>query len=221
MLSPEKASALIDTYSRDYTEPLAQTTVRWWGFYGGSKESNLIYNRQEYKNKTLPQIQTFFRERGKYTIEDMRNYLGLSNSMQTITLKTTGSGKIQINSITPDCSGSWSGEYIGDCPVTLTAIPDSGAEFTGWSGGITGSDKTVTVTLSEAMTITANFGEKSIVRGDVNDDGVFGSADLVLMQRWLLGAPDAKLADREAGDLDGDGRLDTFDLVAMRKEILK
>lgn len=221
VLSPEKANAMIETYSRDYTEPLAQTTVRWWGFYGGSKESNLSYNRQEYKNKTLPQIQTFFRERGKYTIEDMRNYLGLSNSMQTITLKTEGNGKIKINSITPDCSNGWSGEYCADLPVTLTAIPNSGAEFTGWSGGITGSDKTVTVTLREAMTITANFGEKKLVRGDVNGDGLFSSADLVSLQKWLLGTRGEKLADWEAGDLCRDGRLDTFDLIAMRKEILK
>ena len=55
----------------------------------------------------------------------------------------------------------------------------------------------------------------------VNSDGVLSAADLVLMQKWLLGVPDAKLADWEAGDLCADGRLDTFDLTAMRKEILK
>ena len=71
------------------------------------------------------------------------------------------------------------------------------------------------------MTITASFGEKKLVRGDVNSDGVLSAADLVLMQKWLLGVHDAKLADWEAGDLCADGRLDTFDLTTMRKEILK
>ncbi|WP_298528251.1 hypothetical protein [uncultured Ruminococcus sp.] len=127
---------MIDVYSRDYTEAVAQTTTRWWGFFGGSKESNLSYNRGKYKSNTLPQIQTFFRERKKYTIEDMQQYLRLSSSMQKITLKTAGNGKIQINSIIPDTSGGWSGEYSADCPVTLTALPDDGAQFTGWSGDV-------------------------------------------------------------------------------------
>ncbi len=221
VLSPEKANATLEVYSREYTEPLAQTTVRWWGFYGGSKESNLIHNRQQYTSKTIPQIRTFFRERAKYTLEDMQDYLGLTKSMQTITLKSAGGGRIRINSITPDVSNGWSGEYPLDCPVTLTALPDNGAEFTGWSGSISSNEQTITVELSEAMTITANFTESKLVRGDVNSDGSFGAADLVTMQKWLLGDRSSELADWEAGDLDGDGRLDTFDLVAMRKEILK
>ncbi|MBR5164174.1 MAG: discoidin domain-containing protein [Ruminococcus sp.] len=65
------------------------------------------------------------------------------------------------------------------------------------------------------------IGGKSEVIGDVNADGTLSVADLVLMQKWLLGVPDAKLADWQAGDLCTDGRIDTFDLAAMRKEILK
>ncbi|MBR3668084.1 MAG: discoidin domain-containing protein [Ruminococcus sp.] len=65
------------------------------------------------------------------------------------------------------------------------------------------------------------IGGKSEVIGDVNADGTLSVADLVLMQKWLLGVPDAKLADWKAGDLCTDGRIDTFDLAAMRKEMLK
>ena len=219
VLSTKKVSAMIDTYSRDYTEMLANSTLRWWGFFGGSKESNLSYNREQYKNKTLPQIATFFRERPKYTLEDMRNYLGLSPDMQTITLKTSGSGKIRINSITPDTSNGWSGQYPPDCPVTLTAIPDKGASFTGWSGGITGNDRTVTVTLKEAVTVTASFGEKQEVRGDINSDGELNISDLVLLQNWLLGRNSSALNDWEAGDFNGNKKLDVFDLCLMRREL--
>ncbi|MBR4627274.1 MAG: CotH kinase family protein [Ruminococcus sp.] len=219
VLTPEKANAMAEIYSRDYTEPLANTTVRWWGFFGGSKESNLSYNRTQYRNTTLPQIQTFFRERKKYTIEDMQNYLGLLSSMNTITLKTSGTGKIRINSITPDSSGGWSGDYSADCPVTLTAIPDRGAQFVGWGGDISGSEKTVTVTLREAMTITASFGEKKLIRGDVNADGEFDIADVVLLQNWLLGRNNAELADWEAADLSNDRKLNVFDLCLMKREL--
>ncbi len=221
VLSSEKANALAEVYVKDYTESLAQTTVRWWGFYGGSKESNLSYNREQYLNKTIPQIKEFFRQRKKYTLEDMRDYLGLSQTMNTITLRTSGNGTIRINSITPDTSSGWSGEYSADCPVTLTAVPDKGAEFTGWSGDLSGNEQTVTVTLREAMNITASFGEKKPVRGDVNGDSLFTSADLVSLQKWLLGTRGEKLADWEAGDLVSDGRLDTFDLCLMRQELTK
>ena len=69
------------------------------------------------------------------------------------------------------------------------------------------------------IVIASNAGELT-VRGDVNADGEFNVADLVLLQKWLLAVPDTELADWQAGDLCTDGRLDTFDLVMMRKELL-
>ena len=38
----------------------------------------------------------------------------------------------------------------------------------------------------------------SYVTGDVNADGSFNVSDLVLLQRWLLVAPDAELANWQA-----------------------
>lgn len=61
---------------------------------------------------------------------------------------------------------------------------------------------------------------KSEVVGDVNADCTLSVADLVLMQKWLLGVPDAKLADWQASDLCTDGRIDTFDLCLMRKLLI-
>lgn len=58
------------------------------------------------------------------------------------------------------------------------------------------------------------------VKGDVNGDGSFGVADLVTMQKWLLGAPDTLLADWQAGDFCEDGRIDTFDLSVMRGKVI-
>ena len=61
----------------------------------------------------------------------------------------------------------------------------------------------------------------SAVRGDVNADGYFSAADLVLLNKWLLGAHDTQLPDWKAGDLCDDGRLDVFDLVLMRQELVR
>ena len=67
--------------------------------------------------------------------------------------------------------------------------------------------------------INDNLRGKSYVAGDVNADGSFNVSDLVLMQRWLLAAPDAELATWQAGDLCEDGRLDFYDLCLMRKRL--
>lgn len=54
------------------------------------------------------------------------------------------------------------------------------------------------------------------VIGDVNRDGVFSIADAVLLQKWLLSAPDTELADRKAADFNGDGIVNAADLSMMK-----
>jgi len=56
------------------------------------------------------------------------------------------------------------------------------------------------------------------VIGDVNADGSFNVADLVMMQKFLLGA--GELTDYAAGDLCEDEYIDVFDMIMMRKLIV-
>lgn len=56
--------------------------------------------------------------------------------------------------------------------------------------------------------------------GDVNGDGAFGTADAVLLQKYLLAEPDAVLAYPQAADFDGDGRLSAKDLTRMKRALL-
>ncbi len=51
--------------------------------------------------------------------------------------------------------------------------------------------------------------------GDVNADGRFNVADLVMMQQFILA--NGTLTDWQAGDLCKDDIIDVFDLVEMRK----
>ena len=55
--------------------------------------------------------------------------------------------------------------------------------------------------------------------GDVNGDGEFGIADVVTLQKWLMGSSDQSLANEEAADLTGDGKISVFDLVAMKQKL--
>ncbi len=59
-----------------------------------------------------------------------------------------------------------------------------------------------------------------IIKGDVNADGIFNVADVVLLQKWLLAVPETHLADWEAADVCEDEKLDVFDLAMMKRILL-
>lgn len=69
----------------------------------------------------------------------------------TYTLEVTKTGEGTVNASPP------SGPYLSGTVVTLTAAPDEGWAFTGWSGDATGSDATINVTMSADRAVTATF----------------------------------------------------------------
>ena len=46
-------------------------------------------------------------------------------------------------------------------------------------------------------------------------------ADIVTLQKWLLGATDVTLNDWKTSDLCKDDRLDVFDLCLIKRELVK
>ncbi len=57
--------------------------------------------------------------------------------------------------------------------------------------------------------------------GDVNSDNRFNVADVVTLQKWLLGKPDTVLMNWRAADLCSDGVLNVFDLCLMKKALIE
>ena len=68
----------------------------------------------------------------------------------SVNVSVVGSGSVTKS---PDKA-----EYDYGEQVTLTAIPGAGAEFLGWSGGLTGAQNPATVTVTGDVNITATFG---------------------------------------------------------------
>lgn len=85
--------------------------------------------------------------------------------------------------------------YYGDTIKMLCLIADDG----GW------------IVPSEVQTVA----------GDVNADGRFSAADVVMMQKWLIAAPGASLTNWKAGDLCMDNRIDIFDIIFMKSKLLE
>ncbi|MBQ5339116.1 MAG: dockerin type I repeat-containing protein, partial [Oscillospiraceae bacterium] len=59
-----------------------------------------------------------------------------------------------------------------------------------------------------------------IADGDVNADGTFRIADAVLLQKWLLDVPDAKLINWKAADFKKDNQINAVDFTLMKRELL-
>ena len=59
------------------------------------------------------------------------------------------------------------------------------------------------------------------ISGDVNKDGKFTVADIVMLNNWILRKHDVQLSDWKNGDLCADGIIDVFDLCIMRQLLIK
>lgn len=56
--------------------------------------------------------------------------------------------------------------------------------------------------------------------GDVNSDNMFNIADVVTLQKWLLGKPETVLMNWKAADFCADGKLNVFDLCLMKQQLI-
>lgn len=79
---------------------------------------------------------------------------------------------------------------------------------------------TNTTTAAATSTTTATATEPPVISGDINADGKTNLADVVLLQKWLLGFPETKLANWQAGDLNADRILNGFDLCLLRNNMI-
>ncbi|WP_302192019.1 carbohydrate binding domain-containing protein [uncultured Ruminococcus sp.] len=109
--------------------------------------------------------------------------------------------------------GAVKGTVIDGPPVvTTTTTTTTKATVT--------TTKATTATSASATTTatTTVITEKPPVNtGDVNANGKVNLADVVLLQKWLLGVSETKLVDWQAGDLYADGLLNGFDLCLLRR----
>lgn len=121
----------------------------------------------------------------KITIDNNKNVtahfkLAVKSKFTLTTVATNGT-------VTPD-----GGEFNAKSAVVLTAAPNPGYEFTGWTGDITSSENPLTLLMDSDKNVTANFTEISAVLltvCDASDNGNDGNGpnnvlDNDLNTRW-------------------------------------
>ena len=74
----------------------------------------------------------------------------------TVSKAGTGSGTVTSSPAGISCGSTCSASYTSGTSVALTAAPDSGSVFAGWSGACSGTG-TCTVAMSAAKAVTATF----------------------------------------------------------------
>ena len=97
--------------------------------------------------KIIPLIFLAFISCNKDSQDDFTNNIETPSPRYTLSV-TAGLGGI-VNT-----SG---GEYEQGTSVTLTAIPNTGYTFTGWSGNATGTSASLNITIIGNTSVTANF----------------------------------------------------------------
>ena len=84
---------------------------------------------------------------------------------------------------------------------------------------VTETTTTITATTTIANTTTTSEADKYL-KGDVNADGEFNIADVILLQKWILAVPDTQIANWKAADLCEDNKITVLDLCIMKQKLL-
>ena len=87
------------------------------------------------------------------------NRQSLDGRLQPLTVTKGGSGTGAVTSSPSGirCGEDCSQEFQPGQTITLTATPDSGSTFAGWGGACSGTSASCTVTMTDALSVTADF----------------------------------------------------------------
>ena len=75
----------------------------------------------------------------------------------TLSVSVAGSGSVTSSPSGISCTANCNTSFAPGTSVSLTATPTSGAQFTGWSGGCSGTTNPCSVNLANPALVTANF----------------------------------------------------------------
>jgi len=142
---PSNLSTVIGRLADEIRTEIPQQKARW------AERSNWNWNTE------VNSLITYANSRPAYVWQHLRSHFGLSEPV-TLSIESldTVAGSLKVNSVVV-ASETWSGNYFAEIPVTVTAIPNAGYRFANWSGASTSTEPTLTLSLTEAVSLTPVF----------------------------------------------------------------
>ncbi|MBR0511151.1 MAG: CotH kinase family protein [Ruminococcus sp.] len=221
VFEPEKMVKELDAEEDAYMDYMTMTAWRWYDGDAGMDIDSFMAQQKQYLHDEMEYMRTFFRERPEYIIGHMQNYFGITDEAADITVTVNGGGSFTVDTTDAAITENvWTGLFDTGEKVTLTAHPDEGYKFAGWSGDIESDSETITVTADMAVKLECNFRMAEYELGDVDMDGNTNVADLVVLSRYLSGKDSFTRMQFILADLNEDGAADLFDLIRLRKVII-
>ena len=195
-----EAGANVQQWGADTANPAQHNVWHFeevnWGYYyvysGVGEGNNLLLQCDDSKDGSNIYINDFLKSSNQY-------FKFVDNEDGTYTIVTRSSRDLS-------------------CMEVASADTKSGANVQQWAWNDNNCQKWKLIPVDYTLPYQKT---PETITGDINKDGKLSSDDAILLQKWLLGVPDTVLPDWKAGDFTGDGILDIFDLVAMRKALVK
>jgi len=141
--SPDTTSLLLNKIHDEAADEVPRHLTKWTNSMYNSWETNVSRIREYVKNRDL-YAKAFIN--AKFALGGLANL--------TLSVNDSTGGKIMIQSYSIAHS-FFKGKYFKNIPIKLTAIPNPGYIFAGWSGGVTSSQ--INVTLSSDSILQAVF----------------------------------------------------------------
>ncbi|HPR87729.1 MAG TPA: CotH kinase family protein [bacterium] len=98
--------------------------------------------------------------------QQVQEYFKLAGPADLSVAIAAGRGRIRVNTIIAD-SSPWSGRYFQNIPVTITALPDPGYRFAGWSDPALQQEATITLKMAGDVSVAARFAPVNAVNAEL------------------------------------------------------
>jgi uncharacterized repeat protein (TIGR01451 family) len=102
---------------------------------------------------------------GTLTVAGQTFSLDQAAVLRTLTVSRSGSGSGRITATDIDCGADCTGSYVHGTTVDLTATPDTGSAFAGWSGDCSSVLNAFPLTMDADKSCTAAFEPKAVSIG--------------------------------------------------------
>lgn len=151
---------IVPSQVADFLADSNQTNHCEWNVNGTNYTSDVTLNALSgWSNNscagTIPTVDNY--QSGAGTVDPLGGGGGGAGPFTlTVTLAGAGTGQVTSSPTGVTCGGDCTEDYADGTSVTLTAVPQAGSSFTGWSGVCSGTGNCV-VSMTQARGATATF----------------------------------------------------------------